>query len=101
MLNESCHLLSTRVTSSPAAIDLSLILGTGFPPYTGGLLHWADGVGVAVCLQRLRVLRSRYGERYRESGELVRRAEAGERFFPDRPDARRLKAVSELPRSRL
>ena len=101
MLNESCHLLSTHVVPSPASIDLSLILGTGFPPYTGGLLHWADGVGVAVCLQRLRVLRKRYGERYRECSELVRRAEAGERFFPDRPDARRLKAISELPRSRL
>ena len=101
MLNESCHLLSAHVVPSPASIDLALILGTGFPPYTGGLLHWADGVGVAVCLQRLRVLRKRYGERYRECGELVRRAEAGERFFPDRPDARRLKAISELPRSRL
>ena len=101
MLNESCHLLSARVVPSPASIDLALILGTGFPPYTGGLLHWADWLGVAVCLQRLRVLRKRYGERYRECSELKRRAEAGERFFPERPDARRLKAVTELPRSRL
>ena len=101
MINEASYLLSSGVASSPATVDLAMILGTGFPPFTGGLLAYADSRGLDEVVNRLTVLRKQYGERFKPSEELVRKAERGERFFPDRPDPRRLKRVERLPRSRL
>ena len=101
MVNEAVYMLSEGVVSSPGTIDLAMILGTGFPPFLGGLLAYADTRGVDEVVNRLLVLTKTYGERFKPAEELVKKAERGERFFPNRPDPRRLKKVDSLPRSRL
>ena len=101
MLNEACIMLTEGVVAFPATIDLATILGAGFPPFTGGLLAYADSRGLDEVVNRLVVLRKLYGERFAPAEGLVSRAEKGERFFPTRPDPKRLKRVDSLPRSRL
>jgi len=67
------------VVESPADVDLSMILGTGFPPFRGGLLRHADTVGVGTIVERL-ARRQQAGAPYGPCGRLQRMALAGERF---------------------
>lgn len=59
MVNEAARaLLEDQVTNSAWVVDLAMIFGTGFPPFRGGLLHWADELGVSQCVNRLERLES-------------------------------------------
>lgn len=46
MVNEACRVLEEGLVSEPAHLDMAMIFGTGFPPYTGGILRWADDYGL-------------------------------------------------------
>ncbi len=46
MLLEATRVLAQSPQVSPAAIDLGLITGLGFPKQRGGLLYWADRIGI-------------------------------------------------------
>jgi 3-hydroxyacyl-CoA dehydrogenase/enoyl-CoA hydratase/3-hydroxybutyryl-CoA epimerase len=63
MVNEAARCLAEGVARRPGDVDLAMILGTGFPPFRGGLLRWADTVGIRDLVSRLEVMASRYGER--------------------------------------
>ena len=41
MLGEACHALADKVVSHAAILDMAMIMGTGFPPFRGGLLKYA------------------------------------------------------------
>jgi 3-hydroxyacyl-CoA dehydrogenase/enoyl-CoA hydratase/3-hydroxybutyryl-CoA epimerase len=46
MINEcSMALNEDRIVESPHEVDLAMIMGTGFPPFRGGLCRYADSVG--------------------------------------------------------
>ena len=40
-------ILAEKKVAAPQDVDLGLIFGTGFPPFKGGLLFWADTIGAA------------------------------------------------------
>jgi len=46
MINEAARCLEEGVVQDPGDIDVGMIFGTGFPPFRGGLLRYADHVGV-------------------------------------------------------
>ena len=46
MINEAARCLEDAVVDDPGAIDVGMIFGTGFPPFRGGLLRYADSVGI-------------------------------------------------------
>jgi len=46
MINEAAGCLEEGIVDDPAAIDVGMIFGTGFPPFRAGLLYYADHVGV-------------------------------------------------------
>jgi 3-hydroxyacyl-CoA dehydrogenase/enoyl-CoA hydratase/3-hydroxybutyryl-CoA epimerase len=80
MINESAWCLEDRVVSDAGSVDLAMIFGTGFPPFRGGPLRYADTLGLAAVVTRLRALRAEKGERFEPCPGLVRRAEARETF---------------------
>jgi len=45
MINEAALALSEGVVKTPGEVDLGMIMGTGFPPFRGGLLRYADSEG--------------------------------------------------------
>ena len=53
MINEASRALEEKIIPEPGSVDLGMILGTGFPPFRGGLLRYADQVGVAQIVQDL------------------------------------------------
>ncbi|MCY1166405.1 Fatty acid oxidation complex subunit alpha [compost metagenome] len=46
LLVESAHALEDGVVSTPAELDMALLLGIGFPKYLGGALKYADWLGL-------------------------------------------------------
>src|SRR5690606_17524888 len=85
MVNEAARVLEDGIVKSAADVDLGMITGTGFPPFRGGLLRWADTLGMHEILRRLERLEREHGVRF-EPAPLIRERAAGHRgFYDDRP----------------
>ena len=56
MVNEAARCLEEGIVSRPLDVDLGMVMGTGFPPFRGGLLRWADTRGVEEIIERLDAL---------------------------------------------
>src|SRR6202035_540229 len=81
MVNEAARCLEEQVVGSAAELDLAMILGTGFPPFRGGLCRWADQQGLDESAAPRERLESAVGDRFRPSAALRARAAAGA-FYP-------------------
>ena len=84
MVNEcSLALNQERIVETPHEVDLAMIMGTGFPPFRGGLTKYADHVGAKYVSERL----AHYAEsrsasgRLSPSAQLKARASSGETFY--------------------
>ncbi|HEX4496696.1 MAG TPA: 3-hydroxyacyl-CoA dehydrogenase NAD-binding domain-containing protein [Thermoanaerobaculia bacterium] len=77
MVNEAARCLEEGVVRSAADLDLSLIFGTGFPPFRGGLCRWADQEGLPRLIATLERLESAVGDRFAPSEALRKTAAAG------------------------
>ncbi|MGH9368409.1 MAG: 3-hydroxyacyl-CoA dehydrogenase NAD-binding domain-containing protein [Thermoanaerobaculia bacterium] len=86
MVNEAAFCLEEGVVPTPAKLDLAMIFGTGFPPFRGGLLRHADAVGLDHVVAWLKELADRFGARFQPAESLRELAEAGGRFYPERPE---------------
>ena len=76
MINEAAFCIQENV-SSPSDIDLAVLAGLGFPQAKGGLLQYADTLGIEVVLEKLTNLYKIYGERFFPAGLLRRMVHAG------------------------
>ncbi|MEO5968700.1 MAG: 3-hydroxyacyl-CoA dehydrogenase NAD-binding domain-containing protein [Bdellovibrionia bacterium] len=81
MINEASRCLEEGIVSSPEEVDLGMIMGTGFPPFRGGLLRYADSLGAGTLVNRLKHYETKFGERFRPSKSLVARAENEQKFY--------------------
>ena len=82
MINEAARCLEEGVVASASEVDLGMIMGTGFPPFRGGLLRYADSLGAKTVVERLKKYQSRFGARYEPAPVLIQRAEHGQQFYP-------------------
>jgi 3-hydroxyacyl-CoA dehydrogenase/enoyl-CoA hydratase/3-hydroxybutyryl-CoA epimerase len=53
MLNEAARALEEDVVAGAKELDLATVFGMGFPPFHGGLLRWADAVGLHAIAEKL------------------------------------------------
>lgn len=53
MLAEAARALEEHVVAGPRELDLATVFGMGFPPFRGGLLRWADTVGIRLIVAKL------------------------------------------------
>ena len=72
MINEASRVLEEKIVASPWELDLALVLGTGFPPFRGGLLRYADSLGLPRILETLRAFEARYGARFAPAQSIQR-----------------------------
>jgi 3-hydroxyacyl-CoA dehydrogenase/enoyl-CoA hydratase/3-hydroxybutyryl-CoA epimerase len=80
MINEAAFCLEDEIVRSAAKLDLAMIFGTGFPPFRGGLLRYADSQGTRAILQSLEELADRNGPRFAPSDLLQRLVASGKTF---------------------
>jgi 3-hydroxyacyl-CoA dehydrogenase/enoyl-CoA hydratase/3-hydroxybutyryl-CoA epimerase len=81
MVNEAVRILDEGIAGSAGDVDLGMIMGTGFPPFRGGLLRFADEQHPRTILERLRELESRYGSRFAPAPAVERAAEENRLFY--------------------
>jgi 3-hydroxyacyl-CoA dehydrogenase/enoyl-CoA hydratase/3-hydroxybutyryl-CoA epimerase len=81
MINEAARILSDEIVAGPGEVDLGMIMGTGFPPFRGGLLKYADSLGLPSVLQRLEQFSRALGSRFEPAPPLVAKAEEGRGFY--------------------
>jgi 3-hydroxyacyl-CoA dehydrogenase/enoyl-CoA hydratase/3-hydroxybutyryl-CoA epimerase len=77
MINEAARILADGIVSGPGDVDLGMIMGTGFPPFRGGLLRYADSVGLERIVARLEQLTRPYGVRFQPADYLREKTQAG------------------------
>jgi 3-hydroxyacyl-CoA dehydrogenase/enoyl-CoA hydratase/3-hydroxybutyryl-CoA epimerase len=56
MINEAALALEAGIVERPALVDLAMVMGTGFPPFRGGPLRFAEALGLDRVLARLQAL---------------------------------------------
>jgi 3-hydroxyacyl-CoA dehydrogenase/enoyl-CoA hydratase/3-hydroxybutyryl-CoA epimerase len=81
MINEASRVLEERIVESAGSLDLAMIMGTGFPPFRGGLLRHADSLGPQAVLTELKDLQRAHGERFAPSPLIEELAATGRRFY--------------------
>jgi 3-hydroxyacyl-CoA dehydrogenase / enoyl-CoA hydratase / 3-hydroxybutyryl-CoA epimerase len=82
MVNEAARTLEEKAVEAPEDVDFGMIMGTGWAPFRGGPLHFADALGVATVVSRLNNLCERIGTRFAPCSLLSTMAEKGETFYP-------------------
>lgn len=82
MLTEASRVLAEDIVRDPADVDMGLILGIGFPPFRGGLLRWADSVGLPQLLSKLEKYAS-LGKRFEPTEKLRQLAAQSKGFYAD------------------
>ena len=80
MINEASRCLEENIVSDASIIDFAMITGTGFPAYKGGLLSYANEIGLKNILESLRTFEKEYGNRFTPSNLLIKLVEEYEDF---------------------
>ncbi len=80
MINEAALIVDQKIVGSAPELDLAMIMGTGFPPFRGGLLRYADSLGLTNVVARLDELAAKHGRRFQPTEPLRRLAEGGGKF---------------------
>jgi 3-hydroxyacyl-CoA dehydrogenase/enoyl-CoA hydratase/3-hydroxybutyryl-CoA epimerase len=82
MINEcSLALYEDRIVESPQEVDLAMIMGTGFPPFRGGLLKYADTVGTEYIVDQLEFYGQQKGARLKPNNPLRNMAKTKRKFY--------------------
>lgn len=81
MVNEAARILEDGIVASAGDVDLGMIMGTGFPPFRGGLLRYADTVGAADIVNRLEEFEQQLGMRFAPAPLLRKLAAEGKGFY--------------------
>ena len=77
---EAARCVEEGVIEAAADADLGSTLGIGFPTWSGGVLSYIDTLGLPGFVEQCDRLAERWGERFRPSSWLRRRAASGETF---------------------
>jgi 3-hydroxyacyl-CoA dehydrogenase len=82
-INEAAHMIQEGICDRPQDMDLAMIYGTGFPPYRGGILRYADQWGLQNVYNRLLELEKQYGVRFKPAELIKEMAQSGKTFYPE------------------
>lgn len=82
MVNEAALvLLEEKIVDTAEEVDLGMIMGTGFPPFRGGLLKYADTIGSEKMVDSLELYAKKYGHRFKPSNPLRNMAKTQRLFY--------------------
>lgn len=82
MINEAGMILQEKVVDSPDSVDIGMIMGTGFPPFRGGLLRYADTIGIDKLVEGLEKFEARFKDgRFKPCGYILELKKQGKKFY--------------------
>src|SRR5690606_3665817 len=62
MINEAFRLLEENIVIRASDIDVVMVNGYGWPKHRGGLMYYADSIGLPVVLEVMEKLHAQFGE---------------------------------------
>ncbi len=81
MVNEAARVLEEGVVAAPEDVDFGMIMGTGWAPFRGGPLRYADGRGLADIVRRLEELAASSGRHFQPAALLREHAASHTGFY--------------------
>ena len=85
MINEAADILDAGIAQSAGDIDLVTVFGYGFPRWRGGLMHYADSLGVETIVAQLEILAQEDPVAWKVSPLLRRCVDAGQSLAEAQP----------------
>jgi 3-hydroxyacyl-CoA dehydrogenase/enoyl-CoA hydratase/3-hydroxybutyryl-CoA epimerase len=82
MVNEAARCVEEKVVDSPEDADYGMILGTGFAPFRGGPLRFAENFGLKKVVDELETL-AQSEEKFSPCEILKKHAREGTKFYAD------------------
>jgi 3-hydroxyacyl-CoA dehydrogenase/enoyl-CoA hydratase/carnithine racemase len=82
-INEAALMIEEGICDRPQDMDLAMIYGTGFPPYRGGILKYADTWGIKNVYEKLVALEKQYGPRFKPADLIKEMAGKGNVFYKE------------------
>ena len=76
-MNEAAHCLGEGILRSARDGDVGAVFGLGWPPFRGGPFRYADTLGAAHVVERLRAYQGRFGARFTPAPSLLQAAQPG------------------------
>lgn len=80
MINEGAMCLDEQIVATADELDLGMIMGTGFPPFRGGLMRYADTLGAQKIVEMLKGYEAKVGIRFKPSAAVLKRAQSDQKF---------------------
>jgi 3-hydroxyacyl-CoA dehydrogenase/enoyl-CoA hydratase/3-hydroxybutyryl-CoA epimerase len=81
MVNEAARCLQEKVVNAPEDADFGMILGTGFAPFRGGPLRFAEFFGLKKLVAEMDLLADTAGDKFKPCDLLRKHAETGTKFY--------------------
>jgi 3-hydroxyacyl-CoA dehydrogenase/enoyl-CoA hydratase/3-hydroxybutyryl-CoA epimerase len=81
MVNEAARCLEEGVASEAADVDFGMIMGTGFAPFRGGPLRFADSTGIKQLVDDMKALAGKGELRFTPCNLLQTMAGTGRTFY--------------------
>jgi 3-hydroxyacyl-CoA dehydrogenase len=76
-------MIEEGICDRPQDMDLAMIYGTGFPPYRGGILRYADKWGLKNVYNKLVDFEKQYGPRFKPADLIKEMTETGNTFYQE------------------
>jgi 3-hydroxyacyl-CoA dehydrogenase len=64
MVNEALYVMDEKIAQRQSDLDVAMVLGLGFPDFRGGLLKYANDLGIENVKKRLEALADQFGPRF-------------------------------------
>ena len=81
MINEAFRCLDEQIVADARQLDLAMIMGTGFPPFRGGLCAYAQDKGLPYIVERLEYYERVRGVRFKPCTYLLECADNRKTLF--------------------
>lgn len=81
MINEASMVLQEGQIKNAQYLDLAMVMGTGYAPFRGGILRYADSLGIKKVYSTLKNLQSIYGDRFEPSELIVQMHKDDKNFY--------------------
>jgi 3-hydroxyacyl-CoA dehydrogenase / enoyl-CoA hydratase / 3-hydroxybutyryl-CoA epimerase len=81
MADEASRCLEDKIVSKPRDVDTAVVLGIAFPAFRGGILKYADHIGLPVVVQKLEQIYATTDGSRSVSPLMRKYAEAGRSFY--------------------
>jgi 3-hydroxyacyl-CoA dehydrogenase/enoyl-CoA hydratase/3-hydroxybutyryl-CoA epimerase len=83
MINEAARCLEERIVEDPRDVDFAMIMGTGFAPFRGGPLRYADAAGIGRIIEDLRRLNEAEERQFAPCERLIEMNRQNKTFYGD------------------